>query len=613
MERHLLIMERTVDYQPIENYGVIGNLQTVALVGMNGSIDFLCLPRFDSPSVLAALLDHAKGGRFQIAPSADGFDVKQSYLADTNILLTRFSSDGGVAEIADFMPICQLGRGNELVRQIKGVRGAVRFRLECAPKFDYARAGHHTERRGNDVIFRPDDAAGPDLCLRGDEPLRVTNGAAVAEFTLRAGQTKSFVLHECRPRGASPSDAPDYAEAALHETAQFWRDWMRQSRYRGRWREMVNRSALTLKLLISQPHGAIVAAPTFSLPGQVGGPHNWDYRYTWMRDSSLTIDALMRLGYMNEASAFADWIEQRCLDWDGAESLQPVYRVDGGRKLREQCLTHFEGYRQSRPVRIGNSAYTQLQLDIGGELLDSIHRLHQQGKAISREFWQNLTRLIDWVSRHWRKPDKSIWEFRTQSRHFLFSRALCWVALDRGIRLAEGQSLPAPLPRWRATRDRIYRDIHQNLWDDKLHAFVQYRGAKSVDASALLLPVLGFISPVDPRWLSTMRAIEDALSEDFLLYRYNGPHASPSQGGPRGTFCMCSFWWAECLAQAGDLSKSQHVFERMLNYANHLGLYAEQISPTGRHLGNFPQGLSHSALIRAACALNAALDDETKP
>jgi GH15 family glucan-1,4-alpha-glucosidase len=604
-------MFHTVDYQPIENYGVIGNLHTVALVGMNGSVDSLCLPQFDSPSVFAALLDHAKGGRFKIAPADHGFEVKQRYLADTNILLTRFSSDEGVAEITDLMPIRQLGHGHELVRQVKGVRGAVRFRLECSPKFDYARANHRVERRGKDVLFRPAKGAGPDLCLRGDEPLRLLNGAAVAEFTLRAGQTRAFVLDECRLWGESPSDAPDYAAAALHETAQFWRDWIGRSRYRGRWREMANRSALTLKLLISQPHGAIVAAPTFSLPGQFGGSRNWDYRYAWLRDSAFTIDALMRLGYFDETAAFAEWIEQRCQEWDGAESLQPMYRVDGRRNLREQCLTHLEGYLKSQPVRIGNAACKQLQLDIGGELLDSIFLYRHEGKAISHEFWLSLSRLVEWVCRHWRQPDKSIWEFRTQARHFLFSRVLCWVALDRGIRLAKRQSLPAPLERWHDMRDRIYRDIHANFWDKKIGAFVQYRGGKSVDASSLLLPVLGFISPVDPRWLSTMRVIERDLSEDFLLYRYNGPHASTSASGPRGTFCMCSFWWVECLALSGDLHKAQHIFERMLNYANHLGLYAEQISPTGRHQGNFPQGLSHSGLIRAACALNAALDGQT--
>jgi GH15 family glucan-1,4-alpha-glucosidase len=604
-------MAHSSSYQPIEDYGVIGNLQTVALVGKNGSIDLLCLPRFDSPSVFAALLDNGKGGRFKIAPEAEGFEVKQRYLADTNILLTRFSSGEGVAEFTDFMPIRRLGHAQALVRQVKGVRGAVRFRLECQPKFDYARAGHRAGRRGKDVIFCPGPEAGPILCLRGEGPFRVANGAATAEFTLRAGETRAFVLDECFATGEAPNDAPNYAEAALEETARFWRDWTRRSTYRGRWREMVNRSALTLKLLISQPHGAIIAAPTFSLPSQVGGSRNWDYRYTWVRDSCFTIDALMRLGYMGEAAAFADWIEQRCLDWNGAESLQPVYRIDGGKKLREHELTHFEGYLNSRPVRIGNAAYTQLQLDIAGELLDAVFRYSQQGKTISHEFWENLSRLLDWTCRHWQEPDKSIWEYRTASRPFLFSRAQSWVALDRGIKLAQRQSLPGPLLRWHNIRDRIYREIHGSFWDKDLAAFTQYRGSKSVDASTLLLPTFGFISAADPRWVSTEKAIEKELAEDFLLYRYDGPSGSAGQDGGRGTFCMCSFWWVECLTLGGNLAKAQHIFERMLNYANHLGLYAEQIGPTGRHQGNFPQGLSHSSLIRAACALDAGLDGES--
>ncbi|HWD19647.1 MAG TPA: glycoside hydrolase family 15 protein [Verrucomicrobiae bacterium] len=597
-------------YQPIENYGVIGNLHTVALAGMNGSIDFLCLPRFDSPSVFASLLDVQRGGHFRIEPLETAANVKQSYLADTNILLTRFLSDTGVAEITDFMPLRQLGHGNELVRLVRGVRGEVRLRMECAPKFNYARSGHQIARARRDVIFRPEVSSQPPMRLRSSVPLRVVEGAAVAEFTLREGQTQAFVFEEFTA-GDAPSDADDYPARALEETADFWREWIGHSQYRGRWREMVNRSALTLKLLISQPHGSIVAAPTFSLPSEFGGTHNWDYRYTWIRDGCFTVDALMRLGFTEEAGAFASWIEDRCIAWDGRKSLAPLYRVDGGDDLREFFLPQFEGYLGSQPVRVGNDACAQLQLDLGGELLDALLSYHESHKEMSQELWANISRLVEWVWRHWRQPDKSIWEFRTPSREFLYSRVLCWVALDRGIRLAVAQSLPAPLMRWHEMRDRIYQDIHRNFFDAKLGAFVQYRGAKSVDASAFLLPPFRFISAADPRWTSTMRVLEKELSEDFLLYRYNGPHAAPDRSGPRGAFCMCSFWWSECLARAGKLQRAQDVFERMLSYANHLGLYAEQISPNGRHQGNFPQGLSHCGLIRAASCLDAALENPT--
>ena len=601
-------MDVTGGYQPIENYGVIGNLHTVALVGMNGSIDSLCLPRFDSPSVFAALLDTQKGGRFKLAPAGDDFRVKQTYLAGTNVLVTRFLSDSGIAEVTDFMPICRLGHGLEVARLVKAPRGHVRLRLLCQPRFDYARAAHKIQRRGNDVLFLPENPGQPALRLRSDVPLRVDNGAATADFKLRAGQARFFLLEELA--GAdSPSASPDYVFDALNETIDFWIAWTQRSEYRGRWREMVSRSALTLKLLISQPDGAIVAAPTFSLPAQFGGSRNWDYRYTWIRDSCFTIDALMRLGYFEEAGAFGRWIEKRAEDWNEREPLQPLYRIDGGRELREQCLTHFEGYLKSQPVRIGNEACRQFQLDVCGELLDAVHVFHRHAKAMSREFWIMVSRLVDWVGRHWRQPDKSIWEFRTQSRQFLFSRLMSWVALDRGIRLAIEQSLPAPLMRWHDTRDRIYRDIHRHFWDAGLGAFTQFRGGKSLDASALLMPRMRFISATDPRWLQTMRAIENELSEDFLLYRYNGPHASHGIGGPRGAFCMCTFWWTECLASAGDLKKAQRVFERILGYANHLGLYAEQIGPSGHHQGNFPQGLSHCSLIRAAVGLNAVLGD----
>jgi GH15 family glucan-1,4-alpha-glucosidase len=597
-------------YQPIENYGVVGNLHTVALVGMDGSIDFLCLPQFDSPSVFAALLDARKGGYFQIRPASDGFRSRQRYVPSTNLLETVFLSDDGVAEIVDFMTLRELGHDHELVRHVTAVKGDITFRLCCAPAFNYARDGHTVQRHGNDLIFSSKGGGQPALRLRSDIPLRYEQGAATAEFVLKPGETASFILEVHTPEQVRQGSVKTYVLQAMEETTNFWLKWSAQSKYRGPWREMVNRSALTLKLLISQPNGAMVAAPTFGLPGQIGGSRNWDYRYTWVRDSCFTIDALMRLGYTSEAGAFGKWIEERCKHLKSPQPLHTMYRTDGGSDLEERELPNLEGYRKSSPVRIGNAAYKQLQLDIYGELLDAVSIYQGQGKEISHDFWEQLARLIEWVNKNWKRSDKSIWEIRSASRPFLYSRVMSWVALDRGIKLARQQSLPAPLVRWQKTRDLIYRDVHQHFWNSSLKTFVQTRSGSSVDASTLLLPRMKFISATDPRWVSTLQAIESALSQGALLFRYNGASATHLKSGPRGSFTMCSFWWVECMACAGQLRKAETIFEKMLGYANHLGLYAEQIGPAGHHQGNFPQGLSHSGLISAACVLNEQLETQ---
>jgi GH15 family glucan-1,4-alpha-glucosidase len=371
---------------------------------------------------------------------------------------------------------------------------------------------------------------------------------------------------------------------------------------------MVNRSALTLKLLTSRAHGSIVAAPTFGLPEQIGGERNWDYRYTWVRDASFTLYALMRLGYTEEAQAFMLWMEQRCRELEPGRPLQVLYGLDGRRELAERRLTHFEGYQKSRPVRIGNGAANQLQLDIYGELLDSVCIYDRHGEPISYDFWTNLTTLIEWVCKNWRRPDNGIWEVRGGQRPFLYSRAMCWLALERAMDIARRRSFPAPLVRWHRIRDEIYRNIYESFWNPTLDSFVQFRGAKTVDAAALLLPLVKFISPTDPRWKSTLKAIEKHLVEDSLVYRYL-PAAAAADGlhGAEGTFSMCSFWYVECLARAGDLKRARFIFEKALGFANHLGLYAEQLGPCGEHLGNFPQALSHLALISAAWSVDERL------
>jgi GH15 family glucan-1,4-alpha-glucosidase len=597
-----------MSYLPIENHGVIGDLSTVALVGTDGSIDFMCLPKFDSPSVFASLLDDRRGGRFQLAPLLEGAREKQLYLPDTCILLTRFLAAGGVAEVSDFMPIESASGRHPVVRRAKTVRGEVRFRMVCQPRFDYARMTHTVERTTDGMRFVSAGSPAMALRLRASVPLREEAGAAVAEFTLRADEHAWFVLEQSFPGEDTPSAAPDYVADAFKETLAFWRRWVARSSYRGRWREMVNRSAITLKLLTSRAHGSIVASPTFGLPERLGGERNWDYRYTWIRDASFTLYGLMRLGYTEEAAAFMRWVEARCEELEPDGSLQIMYGIDGRHDLREENLAHLEGYMGSAPVRIGNAAYGHLQLDIYGELMDAIYLYDKYGEAISYDLWRNVVRFIEWVCGHWRESDEGIWEVRGGRREFLYSRVLCWAAIDRAVRLAQKRSFPAPVFRWHDVRDEIHDDIFTNFWDAKRLAFAQSKGSTALDAAALLMPLIRFISPTDPRWVSTLRAIEQDLVSDSLVYRYRlGGGFSDGLVGDEGTFSMCSFWYVECLSRLGDLEQARYYFEKMLGYANHLGLYGEQLGHRGEHLGNFPQAFTHLALISAAFDIDRRL------
>ena len=600
----------TSRYAPIEDYGIIGDLHTVALVGKDGSIDFLCLPSFDSPSVFAALLDAERGGRFQIAPQLGEAARKQLYLPDTNVLLTRFLSSDGVAELSDFMPVEDGGQAHTLVRRVKTVRGEIRFRMHCDPRFDYARATHSVERRSDrEVIFIGRGGAGKlTLRLCSSVAMQLADGAAVAEFTLGADESASFVLEVVMADEPSPGRQPDYESEAFKQTVNFWRRWVDRCTYRGRWRETVNRSALTLKLLTSRPHGSIVASPTFGLPENIGGVRNWDYRYTWIRDSSFALYGLMRLGYTGEAEAFMRWVMARVDELEPDGSLQIMYGIDGRHALPEETLLHLEGYMGSRPVRIGNAAYSHLQLDIYGELMDAVYLYDKYGSPIPHDGWRNIVRLIDWVCVHWREQDEGIWEVRGGRQEFLYSRVMCWVAIDRAIRLAGKRSFPAPLARWHDVRDTIYRDVYERFWDPARRVFVQAAGSKALDAASLLMPLIRFVSPTDPRWLSTLQAIEQDLVSDSLVYRYRlGDGYTDGLTGHEGTFSMCSFWYVECLSRMGDLHKARFFFEKMLGYANHLGLYGEELGPQAQHLGNFPQAFTHLALISAAFDLDRRL------
>lgn len=593
--------------EPIENHAVIGDLHTIALVALSGSIDFMCFPRFDSPSIFAALLDPEKGGEFKICPELNHARRKQLYLPDTNILLTRFLSDDGVAEISDFMPVSEAGGAHNVVRRVKTVRGEVRFRVLCAPRFDYARAAHDCERDGCDLLFT---SRGPDrtvLRLRSSVEMQIEQGDAVANFTLRADESASFVLEDAA--ADLHCNADGYVAEVFKRTMNYWRGWISHCQYTGRWREIVNRSALALKLLVSQEHGSLVAAPTFGLPEVIGGERNWDYRYTWVRDASFTIYAFMRLGYTEEAGAFNRWIEQRCHELTDGGSLQIMYGIDGRHRLTEEELSNLRGYRDSRPVRIGNAAYNQLQLDIYGELLDSVYLYNKFGQPISHDLWMALIPLINWVCENWKRPDEGIWEVRGGQQEFLYSRLMCWVAIDRGIRLVLKRSFPAPLRKWIHQRDAIYHDIFEHFWEPKRGYFRQSLNSNSVDAASLLMPLVKFISPTDPRWLSSLKVIEEDLVEDSLVHRYRLAHAAPDGfSGTEGTFSMCTFWYSECLARGGDPLQARFIFDKMLGYANHVGLYSEQLGPEGQHLGNFPQAFTHLGLISAAYALDRTLD-----
>jgi len=599
-----------MSYQPIENYGIIGDLHTVALVGLNGSIDFLCFPRFDSPSVFAALLDDEKGGRFQIKPHLGHRTTKQLYLPNTNVLLTRFLSDSGVAEITDLMPVDETSLAHAIVRRVRTVRGEIRFRVLCDPRFDYGRAEREVERGSGEILFRSRGSDGTALRLQTAVPLKIENGAAVGEFTLRAGEIADFVLRDATPGGDAVPELAHFCARTFDETVSFWHRWAHRSQYQGRWSEgAVNRSALALKLLTSRPHGSIVAAATFGLPEGVGGERNWDYRYTWIRDSSFTLYGLLRLGFTEEARAFMNWIEERCGDLNPDGSLQIMYGIDGRRELTEESLPHFEGYRKSSPVRIGNGAYNQLQLDIYGELMDSVYLYDKFGEPINHDLWEDLTRLVNWVCDNWRRKDEGVWEVRGGTQEFLYARLMCWVAVDRAVRLAWDGSRDAPLDRWIRVRNEIYREIFEHFWDPQLKAFVQYKGSKTLDASCLMMPLVRFIGPRDPRWLSTLSAVERELVDDTLVSRYRiGDAASDGLAGTEGTFNMCSFWYIECLSRSGQLAKARLNFDKMLGYANHLGLYSEELGPCGEHLGNFPQAFTQLGLISAAYDLNRRLD-----
>jgi GH15 family glucan-1,4-alpha-glucosidase len=605
-------------YPNIGDHGLIGDLQTAALVSTDGVLDWFCCPRFDSPSVFGSLLDADQGGFYRIAPDRDDYVVRQLYLPDTAILVTRFMTPDGVGEVHDFMPIAgsTATDRHRLVRNIRVVRGVMRFAIEIQPRFDYGRAGHKLEITEHGGVFASDGMAltvhpiGPEgvsAASLGITPERVGDGVRWTR-TLREGEIGGVVLES---NGGTPRRvSPEEAQQLQDETARFWRSWLHRSSYTGRWREMVARSAMTLKLLTYAPTGAPVAAPTTGLPEQEGGERNWDYRYTWVRDGSFSIYALTGLGYVEEAAAFGGWLRDRAAEeaGKGSRPLKIMYRVDGTSDLAEYSLEHWEGWRGSRPVRIGNGAADQLQLDIYGEAADGFFLADSYGIQMGHQGWTELAGMIDWLCEHWDQPDEGIWETRGGQRNFTYGRLQTWVALDRAIRLATSRARPANIARWNDVRDQVYTQIMERGWNPKVGAFTQHYDTEVLDSSLLMMPLQGFISPRDPMWQSTLKAMDRELVSDSLVYRYN-PAASPDGlRGDEGTFSLCTFWYVDALARSGRLEDARLVFEKMFTYANHLGLYSEEIGSTGQQLGNFPQAFSHLSLISAAVNLDRQLD-----
>lgn len=598
-------------YPPIADHGVIGDLQTAALVTTDGTIDWFCCPRFDSPSVFAALLDSTRGGYFRITAHEPGCTTRQFYFPDTAILITRFMAASGVGEIVDFMPIDspeQATMRHRLVRLVRIVRGEMRFTLDCVPRFDYGRRPHTLDIVANTAIFRTPELV---LTLRAAVALDRHDGDVRAEFTLQAGTSVSIVLESATEECVQPISL-DEGHDLLLRTVAFWRAWLDRSTYRGRWHEVVVRSAITLKLMTYAPSGAMVATVTAGLPAQIGGERNGDSRYTWLRAASSSVYSLLGLGHTDEALAFLRWLRDRIREQrkDGGAlgPLKIVYRVDGTPSLPEEQLDHFEGYQGSWPVRIGNSAAERLHLDTVGEALHSLYLADMQGYRLRHEGWTHVLAMLDWLSTHWNQPDAGIWEQCEEARDYTYGRLMSWVAMDRAIRLARQHTLPADLSRLIAERDRIHQQITRKGWNSSRSAFVQHFGTDVLDAALLLMPLVGFIAPQDPMWLSTLRAMDQELVSDSLVY-CRGPLAAPAElCGGQGTTSICTYWYVDALARSGRLDEARFIFEKMATYSNHLGLFTEQIARNGEQLGNFPHAFTHIALINAAMNLDYQLD-----
>jgi GH15 family glucan-1,4-alpha-glucosidase len=597
-------------YRPVRDYALIGDAHTAALVAKDGSIDWCCWPRFDSPAVFCRLLDAARGGWSQICP-AEEYEVSRSYVGTTNVLAAEFKTDGGRVRLTDFMPVERLTeshRGEDIapsyriLRLVEGLAGPVEMEVGFSPTFDYARAETALEACEGGAVATAGREALALTCaaqLRRDEA-----GALVGRFKVKEGERVWVALNyfpDARPKDVKPPRAE--AGDELKKTLSYWEEWWHACRYEGPYSEHVRRSALVLKLLTYEPTGALVAAPTTSLPEEVGGVRNWDYRYTWLRDSSLVLYTLMLLGYHGEAEDFFGWLDS--LGIPRRKRLQVMYTLDGEPFLPERRLEHLEGYRGSRPVRVGNAAFDQTQLDVYGEVLDAVHLYHERARRrIPESWWDDIQFMAARTVEGWREPDSGIWEVRGSERHFLYSKLLCWVALDRAVRLA-GKSRPsADVSAWEKERDVIRELILREGYNERVGAFTQYLGGEALDASALIIPQTGFLPPTDARVKSTVERVRERLTSHGLVYRYLNEDGLP---GGEGTFALCSFWLVDNLALQGRVDEAKELFEKIVGYASDLGLLSEEIDPVNDELlGNYPQGFSHLALIRSALNISRA-------
>lgn len=592
-------------YKAISDYGVIGDMHSAALVGVDGSIDWLCFPRFDSPSVFGAILDDERGGRFRICPSGQ-YRSTQEYAADSNILLTHFSTDTGAVDITDFMPISHdvMRSPHEVVRMVRCLSGSVEMDILFQPQFDYGRSSPEVSSSGRLAVARHGQHA---VSLLSNGLLESQGAPGNSRFRLSQGEQASFLLtwENDSPR----EDWDPYTK--LGRTDAFWRFVSHDWRYTGRWEKAVKRSMLALHTLLYVPTGAVCAAATTSLPEQIGGERNWDYRFCWLRDAAFTMDVFHRLGHTAYTRPFIQWLSRLALGSE-VEAQHVMYGIGheaSPENMKELTLDHLEGYRGSRPARIGNAAFQQFQLDVFGEVMLALDSYQRAGGLMDEPMWALAESLVEAAIRNWQRPDHGIWEFRTEPKHFVFSKLMAWVAVDRGIRLAMALRRPVDFDRWRKTRAAIRQDILDKGWNPRRGSFVQHYGAENLGASLLFMPMVGFLPPNDPRVTSTIEAIRKELTVDGLVRRYLQDDVFDGVTGDEGTFTMCSLWLAGSLVAADRLDEAKAIFEKVINFSNHLGLFSEMMDPyTGEYLGNYPQAFTHIALIHTAKSLDRALN-----
>jgi len=589
----------------IDDHGVIGDCETLALVSNLGDIDWMCWPRADSPSIFGSLLE-PDAGRWTIHPTSRTHRTQQFYLSETNVLVTRFQTDDGIVEVDDAMSMAGPQR---LIRRVRCVRGPVTVRSGCTPRPDYAREEARWSRTdtAHSVVLAADTVY---LRLIASRPIDVDGDSAVCETTLGEGDELAFEL-SAHDAAIDQDDVADHVTHLVTETIDYWKLWTAGGTYRGRYQAAVERSALALKLLTNRTTGGMLAAGTTSLPEHLGGERNWDYRYVWIRDAAFTVYALLEIGHDAEADAFIGWLIERVDECNeaGDSPLTPVYDLDGNARIGEAELD-WRGYDDSRPVRIGNAAADQFQLDIYGELIDSLYIFDRRVRGLSLDTWDKIRLIVDYVIASWREPDDGMWEIRADPQRHTVSILMCWVAVERAIRMAEFRGRPADLVAWRQARDEMHDAIRTEGWNDELGAFTQTLGGDTLDASILLAPLVKFIDGRDPRWTSTLDAVIEHLAHGPLVDRYDTDRYDDGLICGEGSFTICSFWLVETLARAGRVEEARRSFDQLLGYANAVGLFSEQIGPSGRQLGNTPQALTHLALISAAVALDEALDSE---